>query len=176
MWWSHVGGEGREDDLLTWSTIWILVLLQFMVPVPFRALHNTKNSVLTLWPKLFFSICTLMDVFHFKKTCMSEAVKILARRFHDLVPRAEEDTSLFLVQSCFSKQSKKEKYNQTNSFHCALYSYPPLEHKSLFSHGFTKQSTLQQCWLTLFLLPSCEFNQRIDLTSEKSGTNALVFS
>lgn len=112
--------------------------------------------------KAFFQHLHRMYFFRLKKTRMSEGVKILARRLYELYREQKRrllyfwcnSVYLLYTKSCFSKQKKKEKYNLTNCFHCAQYPHPPSKHKSLFSHGFTKQSTLQQCWLTLFLLPS----------------------
>lgn len=99
-----------------------------------------------------------MARFHVKRKSVSETVNILGRRLYNLVPTARlccswcNPVCLPYTKSCFCKQNKKS--NQTSSLHCTQYPHPPFQHKSFFSHGFTKQSILQQCWLTAFLLPS----------------------
>lgn len=63
----------------------------------FQSSSERKNPVLSLWPKLFRSIITLMGCFHLKKKGISEAVKILARRLYDLVPTAGEERDFSIL-------------------------------------------------------------------------------
>lgn len=90
-------GRGRQR---TWS----INMVNYMDSGPsafrgsstFQSSSEHKNPVLSLWPELFFSICTLMGCFHLKKKCMSEAVNILARRLYDLVPTAGEERDFYI--------------------------------------------------------------------------------
>lgn len=61
-----------------------------MVPVPFRALQNTKILCFPFDLSSFISICTRISCFNLKKKCVSEAADILARELYGLVPRIGE--------------------------------------------------------------------------------------
>lgn len=155
-----------------------------MVPVPFRALQNTKVLCFPFDLSSFFSICTHISCFNLKKKCVSEAADILARELYGLVPRIGEKRDFSILGTTlfnYFKQnpispSKIRKKNTTKPAASIVYNTHILLPTQIYLHLWFHKTKYYATMLAYSMLPSCEFNQKIGLTQENSATNALLFS